>query len=132
MGVASWLEFGSDGIPMRKWGGSCRLNKMSSGCGVRLGNRLGLCSPGVCNPGVRSWGVDGAASILVCKIGEGRRGKSGVGGLMLLIMKGVRSLDEAGWDKGALSLLKYAAMRCWVWMRSTSSNWFANAGNEGR
>ena len=83
---------------MRRWGGS---SDASSGYGGVLGNRYGLC-----NPGVGSWGVDGAASIRLCKIGEGRRGKLGVGGLMLRIVRGLRLLDEAAYKKGALSLLK--------------------------
>ena len=96
-----WLELGNDVIPMRKWGGIGRLNKISSAYGMVLDNRFGLCSPGV-GSGV----VDGAVSIRSCKIGEGRRGKSGVGGLVLRIMRGPRLLDEVGSKETILSLWK--------------------------
>ena len=86
---------------MRKWGGGRRLSKISSAYSVVVDNRLF----GLCNPGMGSWGVDGAVSIWLCKIGEGRRGKSGVGGLTLRIVRGSRLVDEAG-SKSVFSLLK--------------------------
>ena len=45
---------------MRRWGGLS---------GVVLGNSFGLCVAGV-----RSWGVEEAPSIRVCRFGEGGRG----------------------------------------------------------
>ena len=86
---------------MRKWGGVGRLSNISSRYGVVLDNRFGLC-----NPSVGSWVVDGAVSIWLCKIGEGRRGKSGVGGLILRIVRGSRLVDEAGSKETVLSLWK--------------------------
>ena len=99
MGVASWLGFETSGILMRRWGGS--ISGTESECGVVLGDRGGLC-----NPGVGSWGVDEAPSIRVCRFCEGGRGKLLGSRLMLRIVRIPRAMGDAVRRKGAWSLWK--------------------------
>ena len=99
MGVASWLGLGISGILMRRWGGS--IIGTSSGYGVVLGDRYGLC-----NPGVGSWGVDEAPSIRVCRFCEGGRGELLGSRLMLRIVRISRAMGDAVRRKGAWSLWK--------------------------